>query len=306
MPSLVSDVGGTNTRLALVDAQGRLSAAPRRYRNDEHGDFLSVARTFLREEGQPDLTKACIAIAGPVSVKSARLTNRDWAFDAGSLADGLSVSGVNLINDIVALGYGLSALAPDQLLALRDGAVPTGNGQRLVVGIGTGLNVCMAKDDPRGPVILEAEFGHSSLPVPVASCLDAAVPNASATFPTAETLLAGRGISTLFRVMTGQDGVGAHDVSARAAEGGAAHDCLMLAAELCGLLTRDIYLHYMPGDGIYFAGSVARTLLQGPYAGAFLSAFKLSGQFEQDLAQVPLSLITDDLAALAGCARALG
>ncbi|MBD0866506.1 MAG: glucokinase [Rhodobacteraceae bacterium] len=305
MPALVSDVGGTNTRLALVDTHGRLSVAPRRYRNDDHDGFLSVAKTFLREEGYPDLTQACIAIAGPVSVKSARLTNRDWGFEAVALTDGLAVPSVKLINDIVALGYGLGALGPGQLAVLRDGGQPNGNGQRVVVGMGTGLNVCMAKDTGMGPVILEAEFGHSHLPVSVANRLDAVMPGTSTTFHTVEELLAGRGVGKLYNLMTGVPSAGGHDVAEHAETNPDAAACLMLAAELFGLLTRDIYSHYMPGDGIYFAGGVARTLLQVPYVDAFAEAFQMSGQFEQDLAQVPLLLITDDLAALAGCARAL-
>ncbi len=305
MPALVSDVGGTNTRLALVDSAGRLVSKPHRYRNDDHDGFLSAAKTFLGEQGGPDLSGACIAIAGPVSVKSARLTNRDWNFDSGEISQQLAIPGVRLINDIVALGHSLGSLSDDQISALRPLGNPVGNGQRLVVGIGTGLNVCMAKDMHGASAVMEAEFGHSALPVPVAARLDEAVAGASAQFATAEHLFSGRGVSRLFRLLSGETDVPAHVVAERAQEGGIAQECLALGSELLGLITRDIYLHYMPADGIYFAGTVARSLLQGPSRSAFLDAFHMQGQFEQDAANVPLSLITDDAAALSGCAQAL-
>ena len=47
MVEIVSDVGGTNCRFALLSAGTVEAASIRRYRNDDHGSYASALNRYL-------------------------------------------------------------------------------------------------------------------------------------------------------------------------------------------------------------------------------------------------------------------
>ena len=65
MTTIVADIGGTNTRVALCDTPD----SPRevaRFSNAEFGSLDAVIRHYLAERGHPRCTVACVGVAGPV------------------------------------------------------------------------------------------------------------------------------------------------------------------------------------------------------------------------------------------------
>lgn len=158
-----------------------------------------MVRLFLQREGHPRIEAVCVAVAGPVSGGQARLTNRDWSFSEQRLLELTGAGRARLINDLTALGYATPALSGDAagfLTAPPQAA--SSNGQRLVVNAGTGFNVCAVKVLPSGGIAcLEAEEGHTRLPLsiatPLAEALGTTIPAAAARFESVEELFAGRG-----------------------------------------------------------------------------------------------------------------
>lgn len=213
MTLLVADVGGTNTRIALARPDGGTRQTLThigRYENDAYGSFYQVLTRYFTDYDLPPLKGCCIAVAGPVTSTRARLTNRDWSFDAAAIAAALPaavappVGAVRLVNDLVALGYALSDLAPDQLLQVRAaGCAPGLNNQALVAGMGTGFNVCMVKSGRSGPTVIEAELGHASLPASVRDPLVAELARGADRFATIEDLFSGRGLAQVYRILSG-------------------------------------------------------------------------------------------------------
>jgi glucokinase len=303
---LLADVGGTNTRMALAHADGYIAAGPERFRNADFPDFLSVAETYRDRARLPALTGASVAIAGPVSGATASLTNRDWHFDSARIGAVLGTPRVVLLNDIVALGHALARLGPDQAQVLRPG-VPLDGGQRLVLGMGTGTNGCVGVPLGTQAAVLEAELGHGTPPLDVMQRLTSAVGAAAEVFDSTEEIFSGRGLERLHRVRTGQDAREAHAIVSEAAAdpSGAAAGTLDLLAELAGHLLRQLFFFYIPSGGAYFAGSVARAVLTGPHLRHFEDALCRDGLFSDEVREMPVSLITDDAAALAGCAQVL-
>ena len=84
--SLVADIGGTNTRVALARGASLLPDTIRRYRNADCPDLETAIRRFVEAEGGVDCAAACVAVAGPVRNGQAHLTNLDWAIDTETLA----------------------------------------------------------------------------------------------------------------------------------------------------------------------------------------------------------------------------
>lgn len=295
MQGLVADVGGTNTRFALTGADGVPQAA-RRFANDDFSSFEHVLMHYVTEAAEGPVDACCVAIAGPVTAETARLTNRDWFFDVGSISGRVGGAPVRLVNDLAALGHALAALGPDQLRDIRPGG-GRGNGQKLVAGLGTGLNCCLAKETTEHPVVIEAEAGHASLPASVV----AELPDPG-SFPTAEHLFSGAGLSRLHAAAGRAEATSSTIVAAAGAGDAGARATVEAAAHALGVYARELVFQYMPLDGFFLAGSVGRGVL-GVAEDAFIDGFGAGGRFSELLDSVPLRLITDDGAALYGMAR---
>lgn len=299
MTVLIADVGGTNARLALMS--GSAPTHVTRFENDAYASFYEVLTDYRAKADLADVTGCCIAVAGPVTADRARLTNRDWEFDLPTLRREFpAAQKVKLTNDLVALGHALPYLRPDQLAQLRPLKGGAANDQALVAGMGTGFNACLLK---AGQVI-EAELGHASLPSSVASILRDELGTGADPFATNEDLFSGRGLSRLYRVIAGRDRAGPAILSAYD-EGtdDAARRAVQLSARLMGTFSREMVLQYLPLAGIHFAGGAARGILSSAAVADYLAAFAQGGPLSEQVARVPVRLITDDTAALIGVAR---
>ena len=306
MTILLADMGGTSTRLALLRGDGGLQCAVR-WQNDNHSGPGALFARFLRDCGDPPLRAACIAMAGPVGPGTVRLTNRDWGFERGEMADLLRLpdpGALRVVNDLTALALALPGLAPDQAEALRPARPEAArNGQALVVNCGTGFNVGLVKATPAGPVAWEAELGHAALPSPVAEELD----GIAGQFPSIEALFSGAGLAHLHAARTGTAGLAARELVTSAPADTAARESVVLMARLMGVLARDLVAAYLPREGLFWAGSMARGVLGTCARAEFLSALEAPGPLEQTRSEMPVSVISDDAAALGGLAAlALG
>ncbi len=308
MAMLLGDVGGTNARLAIA-RNGTIDAATvTRFRGDDFASFDDVVRQFMAEQHQPHVSSMCIAVAGPVSGGRANLTNRDWSFDETNLARLTDADHVRLINDLTALGYATPVLSGDGVSQLRPApAERARNGQSLVVGLGTGFNVCAVRVLPGGAITaLEAEEGHTHLPANIMAMLvDRVGANAAAGFFSTEETFAGRGLSRLHAAMTGTDPIRSEDIAAAMEAGDpdaiATYDFFI---ELVGLLCRELSLRFMPLEGLFLAGSVGRSIADRMEL--FTPAFLSQTHMGHIPANTPVMLIRDDMAALHGCLSALG
>lgn len=307
MAMLLGDVGGTNARLAIARNHAIDEQTVTRFRGDDFTSFDDVVRRFLQEQDQPRITSVCIAVAGPVSGGKARLTNRDWDFDEDRLARLTDADQVRLINDLTALGYATPVLHGNGLAVLREAPENRArNGQALVVGLGTGFNVCAVRALPGGTITaMEAEEGHTHLPANIylrlAELLGA---DAARQFISTEETFAGRGLSRLHAARTGTAAVRSEEI-ARACGAGdpEATATYELFTELVGHLCRELALRFMPLEGLFLAGSVGRSIADR--MDSFEHGFLAESYMRHIPENTPIFLIRDDMAALHGCLTAL-
>ncbi len=311
MAMLLADVGGTNARLALA-RNGVIDAdSVTRYRGDDHASFDDVVRQFLTEQDTPRITAVCVAVAGPVSGGVAQLTNRDWGFSEDRLARLTDADHVRLINDLTALGYATPSLGEAGVRVLRKASGPrASNGQALVVGAGTGFNVCAVRvlqgTVGNGSITcLEAEEGHTHLPDNIRALLHDRMGAKADAFFSVEETFAGRGLSRLHALLTDTAPVRSEEIAAAVERGDAtAAQTYDLFIRAFGLLARELALRFMPMDGMYLAGSVARSIADR--MDAFEASLLHEGYMRDIPASTPIYLIRDDMAALHGCLAALG
>ena len=112
---LAGDMGGTKTLLALYGIKdGRLTQLyQQRFMSSEWTSLEPMLKFFL--DKRPSDIEApehgCIAVAGPVNNRSARITNLPWQLNEDQLAAAASIRHLELDNDFVVLIYGLMHLA---------------------------------------------------------------------------------------------------------------------------------------------------------------------------------------------------
>ncbi|MDW3181911.1 glucokinase [Roseobacter sp.] len=311
MALILADVGGTNVRFACAREGAIQSELTRRYQNDDYANFDAALQAYLAQIELETASALSVAVAGPVTDQKARLTNRGWEFQTEALARAHGLQRIYLLNDLSALGYALDSLDADGLAPVLETEAPLNGGdQRLVVGVGTGFNVSPVLSIAGTAVCLRAEAGLGSLPSRVSRLLEAYLKGPASWVRCAEDAVRGPGLAELHAAATGKPKIDARDVIA-AANGGDAEAVasVKVYARMLGELVLDLRLLYMPQGGIFMAGSVVRGLLDSPAREIFIETLRASPSAKSTLAPVPVSLITQDEAALLGClafARSLG
>lgn len=309
--SVLADVGGTNTRVALCEGGQVQGHTIRRYANAGFDDLNAVLARYLGEVNAGELDQACVAVAGPVRDGKARLTNLDWTIREADLTAELGVSRASVINDLQAQGHALPYLEQGRVSPVIANAPvpPATNATRLVVGVGTGFNSAPVHDTGSGTFVAVSESGHMRLP-----CCDADGHSVGRSvsgddgFCAVEDVLSGRGMENVYRALSGASTRSASEIVARFEEGSdpMAKQSIDLFARTLGHVCGDLALVHLPFGGIYLVGGVARAI--GPHLGrsGFAEAFAAKGRFARFMDSFSVHIVEDDYAALTGCAAHLG
>lgn len=304
-PFLVADVGGTNTRLALSDGDILREPSVRRLRNDDFATFQAALASYMDDiDATP--SAVAIAIAGPVSEGAGQLTNRDWRMSEKGLCGDTGARRARIINDLHAQAMGLPAGADHSLEAVRSGH-DAPDAARLVVNVGTGLNIATIWRGHGGPFVAPAEAGHITLPLRGAQQRDLGrYLEDRFGFASAEEVLSGRGMATLHHWRTGETIPPADVTSAALRSQGAARETATTFARLLGQYAGDLALVQLAFGGVYMVGGVARHVFAVPGTRkAYAAGFTDKGRFGDFLDPIPSNLVTDDYAPLRGLARVL-
>lgn len=317
MSALVCDVGGTNTRLGLVEKGILANDSLASFRNAEFADFDGVLSAYLRQVECNRVEAAAIALAAPVGPEGATLTNHDWTISRSGVEAITGARAIWFLNDFEALGFALLNVDLLDKIVLREGPEAANKrARRLVLGAGTGFNAAaLIIDAITGhPVVAAAECGHMTLPVQgdeehdLQRFLSRGRSRASV-----ERALSGRGLTELYACCcqrAGTDPVleGSAEIVKRGLDGSdmQAREATLLFARFLGRVAGDLALAFLPLGGLYLTGGASRALLtllkDDP---AFLAAFHAKGRMSEFMQQFPITMLIDDRVALAGCAAFL-
>ena len=310
--SLVADIGGTNTRVALADGPVLLTDTVRRYRNAEHAGLETVLRHFIEDEGGVDCKSACVALAGPVKDGSGSLTNLDWKIDEATLARATSAETVALLNDLQAQGHAIGNIPDESIRTLVPGPTPEAASTKLVIGVGTGFNIAPVYETEAGRLVPASEAGHANLPIRAEAELSLIRYFEDAHgFPAVEDMLSGRGLEKVYLWLSGQDGHPTEKTSAEIMAGfetqsdPIAQSAAEMFVRMLGTVSGNLSLIHLPFGGVYFAGGMSRAFAAHFEALGFLSAFRDKGRFAGFMQNFAVHVIEDDYAALTGCASYL-
>jgi glucokinase len=316
---LAGDVGGTTTKLALLDERLAFREI-RTFASREYDSLNHIVHEFLRAEATT-VTHACFGVAGPVRDESVRPTNLSWVVEAADLARLIGVADVLLINDIEAIGHGIGALDDSAFVTLHRGAGVT-PGNAAVIAAGTGLGEAGLYWDGTRHRPFASEGGHASfaprddLEMELLRFLLAEYGHASW-----ERVLSGPGLFNVYRFFrdTGRfeepewlaELIRQEDPAAsiaRCALEGTSPICdqsLELFVSLYGAEAGNLALKMMAVGGVYIAGGIAPKMLDWLKRPSFRRAFVAKGRMRGLLEAIPIRVVVSDRVALLGAARAV-
>lgn len=317
---LAGDIGGTKTNLGLFEAA---AGRPRKLRGQSFAsrDFpglLPILEIFLEGE-RPDIRAACFGIAGPVRANRVETPNLPWIIVGEDIASRFAIPRVELINDLVAMAEGISALAPAELAVIQTGNPdPAGNAALVAAGTGLGIAILAAHDGRLLP--LPSEGGHSDF-----------APSNGEEIALLQTLRLQFGHVSVERVVSGPGLINIYEhlresgfapelpeLTAALAAGDRGHVISKWAASgrspLCakalamflrcyGAAAGNVALLGLATRGLYLGGGIAPKLLEQLQGGAFLDGFLDKGRYRTLMETVPVSVILNVETPLLGAAR---
>ncbi len=309
-PSLLADIGGTNTRVALSKAGKVIHGSVRHYPNSDFDALEPVLHRYMAETGTETPAAACLAMAGPVRDGVGTLTNLDWTLDTHTLAGATGARTVTVMNDLQAQGHALGHIPAEALFPVIAGPPPRLEATQLVIGIGTGFNAAPVFTTPAGRFVPPSESGHVSLPIRSDQDMRLArFLERDHGFAAVEDALSGRGLVALHQFVCIEAGTpeqatlkGKQIMTAVADGDPLCRQAAALFARLIGAVAGDLALTQLPFGGIFLIGGVARAMAPYLVEMDFAQAMYDKGRFSDFLGQFPVTVVSDDNAALTGMA----
>jgi glucokinase len=314
---LTGDIGGTKTLLQLsTTAEVRTSVLQKAYASAAYGGLEDMVETFLAEADIHDIDAACFALAGPVNGRVVKLTNLPWVVDGDALAARFNIKHVALINDFEAVGYGITALQPADLLTVQIGEAQP-EGDRLVVGAGTGLGVAWLTSQQGSYRIHPSEAGHMDFaPVNEMQNLLMRYMQQRHEHVSYERIVSGPGLLAIFEFMR-DNGIAFPSpqlVAAMKVEDAAAvltrfsqqkdEEIAFMTVELFlsiyGAFVGNLALGILPRGGIYVAGGIAAKIATQLKASEFIHAYLHKGRFAGLLSRFPVHIVLNQNVGLLG------
>lgn len=315
---LIGDIGGTNTRVAVLPATGGKAVHERRVPSRDFPSFGLALKAAL-DGTKFRFSSACFGIAGPVIANRCVATNLPWVIDGGALGKAFKVPKVRLVNDLVALAYGAVNAKKSQLVPLNGTRLPKTKGLNLaVIAAGTGLGeAALIWDDVNDrfvPLGTEGSHGDFAPRDETEEQLRAFLSQRHGRVST-ERVVAGPGLKALYeffrdvkKVPEGETPSTApdSDFSAEVTRLGLADasPCARAAVDQFvrsyGAEAGNMALRYFAMGGVYVAGNIGMVLLEKLKSAMFRDAFVSKGRFSPLLEALPVAMVTDSNIGLLG------
>lgn len=333
MHIIAADVGGTKTRLAFANTDEPLKVLyEKRYLSGEFGSFEPMLQNFIKDCGAAadKVDALTLALPGPVSDSTVRLTNLPWVIKKQSLQDTFGIQNVYFMNDFQASAFGTGQLLENDRIILNQGvsnrdespAGLTKNTIRVAVGAGTGLGVAWADDEiqdgQRVSCAHDTEGGHIDF-APVDETQIRLLQFLQRDFGhvSYERILSGAGLVSLYQFCSGelddgfsqndssqanngQDDISAEWVNNQSNTDAAADKALTLFVQIYGAYIGNIALLFKPYGGIFITGGIAAKISNKMQSEDFINAYLNKGRMRALVEQVTVYLVTNERVGVLG------
>lgn len=326
---LATDIGGTNTRIALFTygEQGWYMHCRRDYASQSFASFDAVWERFRHDENlstndtNNNIDAACLALAGPVHGRRVQLTNLPWIIDCQKIAPSIGAGvPLRLINDFAAVAYGVTQLQTDELACLQAGSADV-HAARVVLGAGTGCGQALLLGQQAPYQVIATEGGHADF-APAEQWQQELLAFWRARMPrvSIESLLSGKGLVRLYEFFLergefqesaavatalthGEDAAAVISRAALSDNDALASQALDGFIALYGAHAGNIALGCGASGGVYIAGGIAPKLSARIQQGGFMRSFVDKPPMQAYLERIPVMLVSNPDVGLLGAAQ---
>ncbi len=294
--TLLIDLGGTHMRFAILSVENNKIDSV----NKKKLQLEDKLDTFLQDilaENKNQINNLVLSIAGPKLYGTIEMTNRTLKIDANKLKEKFNLKNCLILNDWEAIAYSYPSLKSDNLINLINPKTNFYNNNILFFGPGTGLGVSLLIDEK---YVQSTEVGNINLGVNELVGDELASTN---QFSKIEDTISGTGISKIFELKKDKK-ISSEDIFKLAKNGeDFALEIIEDLIDRIAILLSQLTLTYMPGKGIFLAGSMMRSLI------SFIDKKKFEKQFLANiespqleiLKMTPINIVTKENLALYGC-----
>lgn len=262
---ITADIGGTNTRIAIVKMGTYEVHQLLRIKTSEIEDITRNLNMILEEAHEREkieIAHCALAVAGKIEGNQVKLTNAPLTISKEHILNNSLLGRVELLNDAQAAAYGTLIFDKSKQ-------------KRAVITLGTGLGTAIINPDFS---IVSTEFSHTPLEHEIAPALKRSLKRE----PVWEDILSARGLEHLYKKHTKKK-ASAYDIK----DPQTFRVFRDVLAAYCNWLTTQGV------EAIYITGGIP------------LNHNIITKSFRAKLDSIPITLIEDELLALKGAAYAL-
>ena len=311
--SLVSDIGGTNARFALVSVDSAITRQEHTLRCEDFPGPVEAVRHYLAMVGNPNIQVAAIDVATAVDGDQVALTNGPWKFSIRQTREALGLERLHVINDFTALALAVPMLDANESRQIGGGS-PRPETAIGVLGAGTGLGVSGLLPDRGRWLAIEGEGGHAAFS-PITKREDAILHVLRRRFGrhvSVERLVSGMGLTNIFEALCEIDGAPPvrrepGEITEQALRG---HDersreTVDIFCAALGTAAGNLAITLGARGGIFVGGGIVPRLGKYFDDSPFRSRFEDKGRFHNYAAAIPTYVIVAEQPALRGLAAFL-
>lgn len=317
---LAGDIGGTKTLLGLYSKKENELCLLKEVNlaSKDWQDLTLLILSFLTESNlkPEDITAGCLSLAGPIHQDKCHLTNLNKTIQLKHIHSTLNFQKpLFFVNDVEAMGHGLSALTVRDLLCLTHFPIthnkPGTTLNCAIIAPGTGLGEALVMKDHR---VYPTEAAHTDFAprteeeVQLWRFLASEYGHVSY-----ERVLSGPGLENIYRFLlrgSCQDSDDiptptAAEITKKALAGicPLCTDTVELFIKILGAEAGNLALRTLAYGGVYLAGGIPPKILPKFREGSFMEAFLFKGRFRDLLAEIPIYVVLDEKVSLHGAAR---
>ncbi len=282
------------------------------YNSRDFTSFEQILNLYLKKNTTP-IKQACFGVAGPVINGEVRTTNLPWLLIASTIEEKFKIGKVKLLNDIVALAYGLPHVKDDRYYVINAG-VKQKNGNVGLIAAGSGLGEALihVHDDRYFPYASEgghADFAPGSQrEMELWEFLYSELGHVEV-----EDVLSLKGLERIYTFVRESQGKPPAAWFEKAVDkSGVIIEKALSGKDADAITTLDIFvdcyaseaanlaLKGMTLGGIFIGGVIGPQIITLLDQGRFMQRFVKQGKMESLLARMPVSIIIEEKTALIG------
>ena len=290
---LLIDIGGTNIRTATADIGSNVINNASKQNLDCLDSFDEIIQNLLSKD--QNIKHIVFSVAGPKVHQSISMTNRDFEIDEKIILKKFDLDSCHILNDWESIGHGLSLFNTNEMTFINkcDGF----NQTSLVIGPGTGLGAALVIENK---IVLPTEIGNCLLTLP--KLFEDFEPADIEKFNIIESILSGGGLKKIYEIFSNQEKSSEQIVSSFKNDE-FSQKAINFFLNAFSQILSELALAYMPGNGIFIAGGLMRSIRQFIDNEVFMKNFLINrkSMHANILSQMPIAIINQEMTCLHGC-----